>query len=211
MCARLCVRRQRPALSCSHQHVSRVTPTGNSLHTSPPPWQPWFRQGLAARPFEGKGQLFFPHVRPRTPWGARRSRFRRDVSQSHRSARRLRRCEPPPPQNAFPRPDVSSGGLPNSSSGRPFRHGRSPRAVRQRSCPPHLWPRPSGHRQAVPLLPRKTCAGSAAVRTALPAPARAALPSKLCIKAVHALLHDAAVSPSARRWTRRRPSSGPSL
>ena len=176
--ARQSGRRQRPALSCSHQRKPGVTPAGNNLHTSPLPCGVWCGRGLAARPFEGMGQLCFPLVRPRTPWGARRSRFRRDVPQRHRSVARLRRCEPPPPQNVFSEGDrFFRGGLPNCAFGRTCCHGLP--QVRGGS---RLPPAPGGPAcqapQATPVRPRSTCAGSAAVRTASPAQSRAT-PSSL--------------------------------
>lgn len=56
---------------------------------------------------------------------------------------------------------------------------------------------------------RSACAGTAAVRTAWPAQSRATRPSKPFDKGASGLLHDAAVRPDDRRWTRRRPFSGP--
>lgn len=124
--ARQCGRRQRPALSCSHQRKPGVTPAGDSLHTSPLPFRCRCGPGLAARPCEGIGQLCFPLVRPHAPWGARRSRFRRDVPQRHRSVARLRRCEPPPSADVFSRADVPSGRLAQLCSRRALRSRLTP-------------------------------------------------------------------------------------
>lgn len=110
--ARQCGRRQRPALSCSHQRKPSVTPAGDSLHTSPLPFRCWCGRGLAARPPEGMGQMCFPLVRPRTPWGRASVTF---------SSRRLSKSplRPPAspvrtaaaPRTSFPRVTVSSGRL----------------------------------------------------------------------------------------------------
>lgn len=99
--ARQCGRRQRPALSCSHQRKPGVTPTGNSLHTSPMPRVFGAVGGWPHGRSRAWGSCVFPSYGLARLGGARRSRFRRDVPQSHRSVARLRRCEPPPPQNVL--------------------------------------------------------------------------------------------------------------
>lgn len=108
--------------------------------------------------------------------------------------------------------------------GRPVLQGRLAQLFFRQAVMPRLAPsagRPMfGHPhpgtptarapQTVSHPSRSACAGSAAVRTALPAQSRATQSSKPFDKGARGLLHDAAVRPNARRWTRRRPSSGES-
>lgn len=186
-----------------------MTPAGNNLHTSPLPCGVWCGRGLAARPFEGMGQLCFPLVRPRTPWGARRSRCRRDVSQSHRYVRRLRRCEPPPPQNVhFDGDRVFRGGLPNCAFGGPRSRGLPQVQVGRSAISRTRGPRPLGRRKRRPLHQGRPARGRR--RFAPPCrPSREQLNPRTCLcKGVCLLLHDAGAQPDDRRWTRRRPSSG---
>lgn len=123
--------------------------------------------------------------------------------------RRLRRCEPPPPQNVFFEGDRPFMGRLAQLL---FRQAVLPRFAPSAGRPmfgrPHPGTPAARAPRTVPHPSRSACAGSAAVRTALPAQSRATRSSKLFAKGTSNLMHDAAVPPDARRWTRRRPSSG---
>jgi hypothetical protein len=191
--ARQCGRRQRPALSCSHQRKPSVTPAGNSLHTSPLPWA-----------FGAVGG--WPHGRSRA-WG-------NCVFPSYGLARlgarvghvfvatSLKATVPSPgfagayrrrPRTSFPRVTVSSGRLAQLCFRQAVLPRLAPCAGRQAFGLPHPGTPAVRTPQAVSHPSRSAGAGSAAVRTASAGPvASRCAPNGASTRADRALQHAAA-------------------
>ena len=91
--------------------------------------------------------------------GARQPRFRRDTHQSHCFTGRLRRCEPPPPQNVFIQAMCLYGAAcPTlSSAGRSAAAG--PKCKKQLFTHPHPGTPAEPAPRAAPRLPKAACAG----------------------------------------------------
>lgn len=69
------------------------------------------------------GQLSFPLCQPHPPWAGVNGVSVATYCLSDRFFTRLRRCEPPPPQDVFFDAEGPSGGLRNCASGGPFSPG----------------------------------------------------------------------------------------
>lgn len=81
------------------------------------------------------GQLCFPLCQPHPPWAGVNGVSVATYCQSDRFFTRLRRCEPPPPQDVFFEAEGPSGGLRNCASGGPFGPGLPVARERLRSRP----------------------------------------------------------------------------
>lgn len=69
------------------------------------------------------GQLCFPLCQPHPPWAGVNGVSVATYCLGDRFFTRLRRCEPPPPQDVFFDAEGPSGGLRNCASGGPFGSG----------------------------------------------------------------------------------------